>query len=284
MSIFFKNVAALLCAILLTTIAPNISSAAPLKISHSASMPPLSFINEDGKADGMLIDLWKEWAKQSGTDIIFELSNWKQAIDSTVNGKTHINGGLFYSDLRADRLIYGDELFPMKGSIFAANSIIYKDSVNMQETICGVLKGGYCKIYMEKNYPYTPMMLFNSIEELFNTIKAGRIKLFVADYPVAIYQLNRYGLEESFTNIKTLYSQALSPAVGKKNSELIQYINKHMSAIPKAKKQKIISKWLNVHDEKLVSPKAIAIFSFIVFLMLFCAHLPELKRHIKLTK
>lgn len=246
-------------------------------------MAPLSFINEEGKADGILADLWKEWAKYSGKNIIFELSDWKQALDSTINGKAQINAGLFYSDQRAGKLSYGDTLFSMKGALFAANEIVIENSVNMQDTICGVLKGGYDKTFMTKHYPYTPLMLFNSIEDLFKTVSAGRIKLFVADYPVAIYQLNEYGLEESFTNLKTLYTRELYPAVSKKNHELIQLINENMAAIPKQQKQRILRKWLN-HEDKVATSKYIGVISIIVILGLFLMHLPEVKRFIRFIK
>ncbi len=241
--------------------------ASPLKIIHSASMPPLSFINEEGNADGILIDLWKEWSKKSGSDVSFELTNWKEAMSMTGRNPDTINGGLFYSPDRAEQLIFGNCLFSMRGALFTDNQNDGLSKLDMQNTICGVIKGGYSKIYMETNFPFTALMLFDSAKELFKTAAEGRIKMFVADYPVAMYQLKKFKINDKFKCQKILYSRELYPAVHHQNQKLLGRINYFMTAIPKSRRQEIIKKWMPLPDERYWHITTVIILTFLTILI-----------------
>lgn len=249
-------------------------SAAPLIITHSSCMPPLSFMNENGKPDGILIELWNEWAGQAGKEIRFELKDWQEAYAETATGRADINGGMFYSAQRAGKLLFGDYLFHMRGTLFASAELV-KTRLNLEETTCGVLKEGYAKFFMEQNYPYTPLMLFNSIDEMFQTAAEGRLKLFVADYPVARYQLRALGIEKKFSRVKDLYTRELYPAVSKNKPELILEINKFMAAIPKERKRKIIQKWLDLPPQRHWTSWLSPIFALLALLILAVMHRPE---------
>lgn len=247
-------------------------------------MPPLSFINDEGKADGILVDMWKEWAKHSEIPIRFDLKDWKEAVSETVSGKYAVNAGLFYSDKRARSLVFGDYLFHMRGSMFAEKSLIRDGNVNLEETICGVLKNGYSKTFMEKNYPFTPLMLFNSVEEMFRTISEGRMKLLVADYPVAQYLIHQHGLEKSFSLVKHMYTRDLLPAVSKRNKELISTVNLYMAAIPKKKKNAIINKWLSRKREVNIAREATVWLAILIVLGITLFHRKELKAFLTVFK
>ena len=255
-----------------------------LKITHSSSMPPLSFINDDGEPDGILIDLWKEWSEHSGIPVKFELKDWKTAVEETTSGKADINAGLFYSEKRSHTLVFGDFLFHLRGAMFAAKGLVKDNKVNMENNICGVLKGGYSKTFMEKNHPFTPLMLFNSIGEMFRTVAKGRLKLFVADYPVALYQLHQHGLDDSFELVRHMYTRELYPAVSKSNKDLISIVNINMAAIPKNNKNSIIRKWLDRQQEWHLGKELIVWMSAIMFLGIVLYHRSELKALLRIFK
>ncbi|CCO25299.1 transporter substrate-binding domain-containing protein [Maridesulfovibrio hydrothermalis] len=282
MSYFIKKILALIFLLIITPATPAYTE--QLIISHSSNMPPLSFINEEGEPDGILVDLWKEWSKQSKMNIVFDLRNWNDALGSTLKGETHINGGMYYSEKRAKKWKYGDYLFTMKGALFAADKLGGEQKIDMQESICGVIKGGYAKNFMEEHYPYTPLMLFESSDKMFETAAAGRINLFVTDYPVAIYQLHKFGIENSFTCIKTLYERQLYPAASKAAPDIIELVNKGIAEIPAARKNIIMSKWLDAETENIWQPKTITTLAAIALIAIIFAYRPETNRLIDFLK
>ncbi|WP_432735515.1 transporter substrate-binding domain-containing protein [Maridesulfovibrio sp. FT414] len=254
------------------------AGASSLKITHSSTMPPLAFIDENGNPDGILIDLWEEWSTISGINIIFELQNWRDAVSATMDGSADINAGLFYTERRARELSFGDYLFNMKASMFISKDLTEQEGFNQENTICGVLKEGYAKSFMEQNSPYTPLMSFDSAGEMFQAAAEGRIKMFVADYPVAIYQLNRLGIAESFECVKTLYERELRPATGKTREDLIKTVDQFMAAIPKTRKQAIINKWLDPHHDGYLKTRTAILLAAITLLLLMFLHKAELSR------
>lgn len=283
----YKKAAKLLITLTIligVTMISKASIADTLKISHSSFMPPLSFINDKGQADGFLIDLWKEWSKQSGIAVTFELQEWQKALDATMRGETDINGGLFYSRERAEKLIFGDYLLHLKGGLFAAKELTKTKSIDTDNTICGVITGSYAKKHMNENYLFTPLMLFDSAEEMFMTIAAGRLKLFAVDCPVAAQQMNQFKLEDSFECIQILYARDIYPAVSKSNPKLINTINEYMAAIPKAQKQKLMKKWLNSETEDHWHTNAIAVLLVLSLTILIFTNRLKLIKFIKYLK
>jgi ABC-type amino acid transport substrate-binding protein len=242
------TILALICILSVTD--PGHSS--PLILTHSSSMPPLSFINDKGKPDGLLIDFWKEWAQQAEAEISFRLQPWGTSIDETVNGEADINAGMFYSSARAERMLFGDYIYHLQGGLFAAKGMTEEQLLDGHERF-GVIKGDYSKIFMQERHPFTPLELFNTSREMFQAAANGRLKAFVADYPVALYQLNKFGVADKFQYVQELYTRDLHPTVSKNNHELVNKINQHMAAISKQRKLSILRKWLTI-DNKEKSP------------------------------
>ncbi|NDV21589.1 transporter substrate-binding domain-containing protein [Desulfovibrio sp. JC022] len=275
MTTSIKHIFATIAAVSIILTA-EVATSSPLIVTHSSSMPPLAFINNKGKPDGVLIDLWKEWSEQSGTEIKFRLQPWKTAVQDTISGKASINGGMFYSKSRAEKMLYGDYIFHFKGGLFAARNINEKTILNGGES-CGVIKEGYAKIFMEHHHPYTPLMLFDSAHAMYTAAAEGRLKIFVADCPVALYQMNKFGITDLFKNVQELYTRELYPTVSKNNPGLVKLINKNMAAIPPERKRTIINKWLDLPDREQNHHKTADITVTLVLLLMSYLYRNEIK-------
>lgn len=282
MKIAIKNITASLAA-MLVIFSTGIAASSPIIITHSSSMPPLAFINGNGKPDGVLIDFWKEWAKQAGKEIEFKLQPWKKSVQETANGKADINAGMFYSKKRAERMCYGDYIFHFKGGLFASQKIIKNNKINKGES-CGVIKSGYAKIFMERHHPYTPLTLFNSAWEMYNAAAEERLNMFVADYPVAVYQMNEFDITDSFQLIQELYTRDLYPTVSKNNPELIKVININMASISPEKKQAIMNKWLNLAAKGKSQRRIAGAIALLAFLMMTYLHRNEIRAALKIIR
>ena len=258
--------------------------AAPLTITMSSEMPPLSIINNEGEPDGLLVEFWEKWAEKSDTEITFKLQSWRKTVEDTASQKNYIHGGLFYSAKRARNLLFGDYIFPMEGALFASSELANEDKIDMQQISCGIIRGGYGKEFMAREQTFTSLTIFDAISNLLKAVKEGRLSLFLMDYPVAMWQLEKMGLSDSFVCIKKLYKLNIYPAVSKKNPELIRKINLNMAAIPQKEKQAIINKWLYLPPKTNDYRTTALLLTGLVLILMVCFHRNEIRTMAKNIK
>ncbi|NDV28247.1 transporter substrate-binding domain-containing protein [Desulfovibrio sp. JC010] len=261
----------------------EVSISSPLIITHSSSMPPISFINDEGEPDGLLIDFWNEWSRQSGIDIKFKLLPWKNSVQQTIDGDADINAGMYYSSSRAREMIFGDYIFHIQGGLFAAKDMVGSKILNRKES-CGVIKGGYSKIFMQEKYPFTPLIIYNSAWDMYHAAAEGRLKLFVADFPVAAYQLHTLGITDRFQCLQKLYTRDIYPTVSKRNPKLIKRINLYIAAIPRKRKKAILQKWLDLKGKDDNHRRTAGIVTGLVLLVMGYLHRTQIMVALKALK
>lgn len=213
-------------------------------ITNSATFPPFSFLNDTNEPQGLLIDLWTEWAKQNNQEIKFTLVDWNKSLELLRNGEADIHAGLFQSTSRKIYMDFSDELIQLTGAIFLSTSLNIQDLVELKKIEIGVTKGGFEENYLRRNLGYVNLRLFENNEQLAKSASKGELTAFVADYPVGMYYLHRFKAQEKFRLFKNLYSNALCSAVKKGNRKLLTLINDGMQQINKDDKERIQQKWI----------------------------------------
>ncbi len=266
----FKIILFIICVLFFSLHGSKKTSAAQLTISHSASMPPLSYLDANGNPQGIIIDIWKLWSKETGIDVKFKLTSWDKSLTAAINGNADVHGGLFYTEERAEKLHYSDKFFDFNGGLFVSNKIPDFRMEQIDNLKCGVIKEDFAKKFMEDNFPYVSLVIYGSFKELLEAAARDRIQIFAADYPVAIYNLNELGIENNFTYYN-LFSKPIRPAVSKKHLEKLKEIIIGMNSISSIKKDQIIHKWLNIKKEspQWTVPATVVILIFTCAFLLF---------------
>jgi len=62
-----------------------------VRIVTSVDNIPFHFVDENGKTKGMLVDMWRLWAKQNGNEVDFVSVPWAQSLDMVKRGDAHIH-------------------------------------------------------------------------------------------------------------------------------------------------------------------------------------------------
>ena len=52
------------------------------------------YLNDDGKADGLMPDLWRLWAERQGIEIEFKTSDGLSTLSLVESGEIDIHGGM----------------------------------------------------------------------------------------------------------------------------------------------------------------------------------------------
>ena len=117
-----------------------------LFIAMYSDFAPYTFINAEGQPAGLLVDMWKRWAKKTGKKIRFLPGSWQTSLDNLKKGTADIHSGLFYSDSRAQWLDYSQPFYETSSYVFYSikKEAPYKDGIYMRGR--GVLKNAQLSI------------------------------------------------------------------------------------------------------------------------------------------
>jgi ABC-type amino acid transport substrate-binding protein len=65
-----------------------------LIVACERNYPPFTQLGVNGKANGLLIDLWRLWAKKTGNQVEFLMTDWPDTLKALKNGTADIHSGL----------------------------------------------------------------------------------------------------------------------------------------------------------------------------------------------
>lgn len=228
----------------------------PIKVAVSKSSFPYHFQNQQGDADGMMIDYWKLWAKKQGVDIAFVLMDWQQTLVSVSQNDIDIHAGMIKTDNRAKDFTYTRSFLTQKSYIYLHrdySQVEYLEQL-MPLTI-GVVGGSSHVEQIKKLNPKLKVRLYKDRVALFNAALEGEI--------VAFSNLDR--LFQNYSRRKELLTQfptyrridfkidEYASAVAKDNKFLAEFIEQGLAKISPEEKSRIEKKWLgfNKSSDKL---------------------------------
>ncbi|MCK5231498.1 MAG: transporter substrate-binding domain-containing protein, partial [Desulfobulbaceae bacterium] len=222
----------------------------PIIIANSATWPPFSFLDSNGQPQGLLIDLWNEWARENNHDVKFKLVDWNESLELIRTEEADIHAGLFKTENSEFYMDFSDEFFQLTTRIFISNQLPTNSIEELEKfnIKVGVVKGGKEEEFTRSHFSYLTLRLFDNNEQLAKSVVSGKISVFVADYPTGMYYLHRFGVPEKFRILATLYSLPLRAAVKKGSTELLLRINNGFNQINKNEKERILQKWIGSEE------------------------------------
>lgn len=247
---FLFCIAFLLPPILFSLTLDAKTTSKPIIIANSATWHPFSFLDDNGQPQGLLIDLWNEWAKENNHDVKFKLVDWNESLELIRTEEADIHAGLFKTENRESYMNFSDEFFQLTTRIFISNQL-RTDSIEELKKLnieVGVVKGGKEEEFTRSHFPCLTLRIFDNNEQLAKLVASGKISVFVADYPTGMYYLHRFGIPEKFRILATLYSLPLRAAVKKGDTELLLKVNNGFRQINKNEKERILQKWIRSEE------------------------------------
>ena len=102
------------------------------------------FQDKDGKADGLIIDMWRLWSKRTGIAIDFKAATWEETLKMVGEGRADAHAGLFFNEERAMFLEYGSSLTETDTQFFVHKDLPGIEAVeDLIAYKVGVLSGDY---------------------------------------------------------------------------------------------------------------------------------------------
>jgi len=220
------------------------SSNEPLLIVQDRAWPPFAFEDAEGTPHGVLVDLWHYYGELMGREVVFKLVDWPDTIRLTQEDRVDLHGGLFPSAERAELMDFTQTFIPLQTYLFAARGESISGLDDLGDRVVGVIAGSYELEFLQNKAPDTEYILFSSNQDMIEAAIKGELTVFIADYPVALYLLDKLGASTAFSPIEQMYARELVAGVPKGNTEFVAALNQTMSSADPDEVRRIIQRWM----------------------------------------
>ncbi|MEZ8083017.1 transporter substrate-binding domain-containing diguanylate cyclase [Enterovibrio norvegicus] len=243
---------------LLFLFASPLSLASPkqLTITGSSTWQPFSYINREGKPDGIMIDYWRLYGAINDVDITFKLLPWSESLTYAATHPGVVHGGLGYTGERAKVLAFSREL-PLQRynvNLFVQKDLPFDDLKVLDSVIVGSVSQSAKHAFLSARIPEKNIKIFSTFGALNEAAYRGEIDVFIDDLNTALYDMRHTGNMGLFTPRGKLYSFPLHFAVSKSAQENIAIIEHGLHRIDEQDVQKIYDKWMPPNKMHLALP------------------------------
>ncbi|MCB2189430.1 MAG: PAS domain-containing protein [Deltaproteobacteria bacterium] len=216
-----------------------------LLIVGDESYPPFEFLDQDGQPQGMFVDFWRLWSVKTGQPIEYRLMTWAEALRAVEEGRADVLGGVFDSPERRRKLLFTPAYFQIPVHVFFHRSIYgLKGLSDLHGFRVGVVKEDYAESWLAARAPSLQLIRFPSFEHMIKAAADSRVKVFVADQPVALFHLARLGLTGLFKEMQSpLYLAPVHSAVPVAHPELLDLLQGGLASLDPAARTRVEEQW-----------------------------------------
>jgi len=230
-----------------TAFSAQVDDHQPLIISMSDDSYPFQYADDEGKAQGLLVDYWRQWARVNQREIMFMPAPWLQSLEDVKQGLSDLHIGMANTDSRQLMFDFEQPISQVQSYLYVHKSLKGLNKVEDATPYnIGVVKGSaHIELLLAKQ-PKLSFTYFDSRKQLIAAVMANEIYLFAS--------LEGY-LRDSVTNQQVMgafpYRQRIPldtllfyPAVKKENGKRLETILAGFSAIDQEVLDGIQRRWL----------------------------------------
>ncbi len=162
-----------------------------LRIAYCSDQAPYLYTNEKGKADGLIIDIWRLWSQKNTIPIHFVTTSSDQVISLLQSGAVDANTCMTIDISTLQNIQQGPVLHVSNAIIFTDKDIKYSGSLEeLNAYRVGVIESEATGEYLEKHIQKGAIVPFPDYQQLMDAVAEGSIKVFAADALSSFFHLN----------------------------------------------------------------------------------------------
>jgi len=146
------------------------SSVEPLVITGDKDYAPYTYLDSENRAQGLLVDVWREWSRVNDIPIRFELKERKQIIEGMKNQQADIHSGA-YADI--NNTYKANAIYKSETSLFAPQDYL----LGLHSQRVGVIDPYFGEV-LKKDYPDITIVPYDNYEALLKDIQNKKLDLF----------------------------------------------------------------------------------------------------------
>ena len=164
-----KHMLIVFIAILLLGMLASCSNASPvivtppvtsIRVVMDNNYPPYIFLDEQGNAQGILVDQWALWEKHTGVKVELSAIPWEDALRGMEDGEYDVIDTIFYTEERAQIYDFTDAYARIDVPIFFHNNISgIADADDLRGFRVAVKSGDADAEYLNRRRDHRPCLL-----------------------------------------------------------------------------------------------------------------------------
>ncbi len=225
-------------------------------IVMSQNTYPYQFVDDDGLPRGVLIDIWREWANKTNSQVTFKPIRWEETLDYVSQHENIIHAGLAITDSRLENFSFSETISNLSSYLFIHESVDIRQQVSdLVPFRIGIVSGSAHQDNLLAIEPKLTFKAYPTRNDLLDAAANGEVYVFAG---IEGYQRNltrEQKITHDFNNASRLPIKqiALAAAVAKGNNELVKFINDGFSLIDPVIVKQIERRWLGYNNaEKAV--------------------------------
>ncbi|MDB6093207.1 MAG: domain S-box-containing protein [Verrucomicrobia bacterium] len=222
------------------------AAAAPrtIRVAMDNDYAPYSFQAGDGRLQGILVDQWRVWEKQTGIKVEIRGMDWSEALQRMRAGEFDVIDEIVETPERREYFDFTPAYATISVPIFFRSDISgITDLASLQGFPVGVKEGDQHADKLKAS-GVTTLIPFRNDQGIIAAARQHKINVFVVDAPAALYLLNKAGIEAEFRRSAPIFQDDLQRAVRKGNAALLSTVSSGFAAIAPDQFRKIDEKWL----------------------------------------
>jgi len=213
-------------------------------VAHSLDYRPFCYVDTAGVSRGILIDFWELWSKKTGIKVTFVPAPWGECLRQVSEGEVDILGGAFYTPQRDSVLDFSQTILDIETVVMERRSLNLSDLDDLAGRVVAVTSGDKAGDYLRRLAPMLKLKEYDGFEGPARAAAEGKVDAFAMDRPSAVYYLTKYGAQDEFQPLRTLYVGRLCAAVAEGRLELLAKVDDGIAEIRREEIGGIIDRWV----------------------------------------
>ncbi len=216
-----------------------------LTIGLPRDRAPLSMLSPDGRAAGLLVDLWRLWSRKTGQRIEFRFGRGQDLAALVRRGQVDVIGGLDRDRLPGAGLALSRPVLAVTVSQFYRLADVPLRLAEMDRGPVGVISGSGDGSRIKKRWPRLSLVRFKGIEALVSALAQGRIRAVVGNGAVLGTAVDRLGLSGAIVRRpERLLVRPLVAAVSRSRPGLLRSINRGLGRVSRLDRSTLEKRWI----------------------------------------
>lgn len=234
---------------------PSASGAVPVRsssvissglvITGESDYAPMEFLDEDGNAQGILVDIWKLWSSKTGIPVEYRCMSHKEASAKVISGEADAIAGVPGLATESSDFIFTRPYLGINTNIFIHKSVYGVNKLgDLAGFRVGFVKGDDFAAYLSEHPQPFITVMFDTYEEMTRAAASGEIRAFVCDLPVGLYFLSSSENMHSFRYVdEPVYKGSIRAAVRMDKADIAEALERGFGLVSDQEIQEIVHKW-----------------------------------------
>jgi len=218
----------------------------PLRITFVKDNAPFSLLLPDDTPTGLYVEFWQLWSEVNNVPIQLLPETMTNSMSLLRANKADLHVGLFSNDERASWGDFSTAIHRVDTGVFFRDGSEKMPKLGeLSRKRVAVQVDTYQHTYLEKNYPYLNLVLFDDAESALTQFLNNEFEAIVSEVPYMNSQIAKMGLRGVFRlSEEKLLSNKVHAFIPRGNRNILSQINLGIERIPVDAINALERKWL----------------------------------------